>query len=215
MKFKTYLFDFDGTLVDSMPTFISVMLRILEENNISYSDDIVKIITPLGYVGTARYFIKELGLNMDEQKIVTLMNTYALDEYRYRIDAKKNVIKTLKKIKEGNAKLNVLTASPHSMLDSCLKRLDIYDLFSNVWSCDDFNTTKADIAIYKMAAEKIGEPIEDILFLDDNYNADKTAKLSGMKVCGVYDASSDDYINDIKSISDYYIYDFSELLELK
>ena len=30
MKFKTYLFDFDGTLVDSMPTFVSVILRILE-----------------------------------------------------------------------------------------------------------------------------------------------------------------------------------------
>ena len=33
---KTYLFDFDGTLVDSMPTYITAMLRILDENNISY-----------------------------------------------------------------------------------------------------------------------------------------------------------------------------------
>ena len=30
----SYLFDFDGTLVDSMPTFISTMLSILDENNI-------------------------------------------------------------------------------------------------------------------------------------------------------------------------------------
>jgi len=84
-----------------------------------------------------------------------------------------------------------------------------------VWSCDDFNTTKADANIYKMAAEKIGKPIDEILFLDDNYDADKTAKLSGIKVCGVYDASSEDYINDIKGVSDYYIYDFLEILELK
>ena len=34
---KTYLFDFDGTLVDSMPTFVSVMLRILDENEIKYA----------------------------------------------------------------------------------------------------------------------------------------------------------------------------------
>ena len=33
---KTYLFDFDGTLVDSMPTFASVMLRILKESNIAF-----------------------------------------------------------------------------------------------------------------------------------------------------------------------------------
>lgn len=53
MKFSAYLFDFDGTLVDSMPSFISVMLRILDENGIDYEDDIIKIITPLGYQGTA------------------------------------------------------------------------------------------------------------------------------------------------------------------
>ena len=60
-----YLFDFDGTLVDSMPTFVSVMLRILDENNIPYEEDIIKVITPLGLNGTAEYYINDLGLNFD------------------------------------------------------------------------------------------------------------------------------------------------------
>ena len=214
MKFDTYLFDFDGTLVDSMPTFDSVMKRILDENNISYGDDITKIITPLGYGGTAVYFREELGLDMETEKIVSLMHKYALSEYENNIIAKKNVVETLKKLKDNNANLNILTASPHSMLDSCLIRLGIFDMFTNVWSCEDFATTKADPEIYKMAAEKIGKPIDKILFLDDNYNADKTASLSGMKVCGVYDESSAEYTDDIKAVSDYYIYDFSELLNL-
>ena len=213
MKFNTYLFDFDGTLVNSMPYYISAMLRILDENNIPYGDDIIKIITPLGYKGTAEYY-KKLGLDMSVEETVALMNTYALENYKYHIEAKNNVIATLKTLKENNANLNVLTASPHSMLDVCLKRLGIFDLFTNVWSCDDFNTSKADVNIYKMAAEKIGKPIDEILFLDDNYNADKTAKASGMKVCGVYDDSSKDYINEIKEVSDYYINDFKELLDI-
>ena len=50
------------------------------------------------------------------------------------------------------------------------------------------------------------------MFLDDNYNADKTAQSAGMKVCGVYDESSADYVDEIKSVSDYYIYDFKELI---
>ena len=214
MKYTTYLFDFDGTLVDSMPTFVSVMLRILDENAISYNNDIVKTITPLGYKGTAEYFIK-LGLDKSKDEIVSIMNSYALEEYKYRIETKQNVISVLKKLKENGADLNILTASPHSMLDSCLKRLGIYDIFTNVWSCDDFNTTKADPNIYKFAAEKIGKSVEEILFLDDNYNADKTAKQAGMSVCGVYDSSSEEYACDIKNIADYYIYNFSELLELE
>lgn len=38
---RTYLFDFDGTLVDSMPSYISAMLRILDDHNIPYGDNLV------------------------------------------------------------------------------------------------------------------------------------------------------------------------------
>ena len=213
MKYNTYLFDFDGTLVDSMPSFVSVMLRILNENNIKYEDDIVKIITPLGYVGTAKYF-KKMGISLSEDEMIKLMNEYAYDEYAYNIPAKNNVISVLKKLKEKGASLNVLTASPHSVLDVCLKRLEIYDLFDNVWSCDDFSTTKADPEIYEKAALKLGKKKCEVLFLDDNYNADKTAKEAGMKVCGVFDESSKEYVDDIKGISDHYIYDFIELIDI-
>lgn len=214
MKFKTYLFDFDGTLVDSMPSYISVMLRILDENDVKYGDDIIKIITPLGYVGTAKYYKEVLGVEKSEEELIETMNRYAYDEYAYKIPAKENVVEVLEKLKEEGCSLNVLTASPHSVLDVCLKRLGIFDLFDNVWSCDDFKTTKADVNIYKMSAERIGKPIDEILFLDDNYNADKTASLSGIKVCGVYDKSSEDYTEEIKSVAHYYIKDFTELLNL-
>ena len=107
----------------------------------------------------------------------------------------------------------MLTASPHTTLDPCLKRLGIYDLFTHVWSCEDFQTTKADPKIYDMAAHQIGMPKADILFLDDNFNADLSAKNAGMAVCGVYDASSAEYEDEIKAIADHYIHDFSELLK--
>lgn len=213
MTYNTYLFDFDGTLVDSMPSFVSVMLRILDENNIKYGDDIVKIITPLGYGGTAEYF-RTLGVSMSKAELMAQMNEYAYNEYAYNIPAKKNVVSVLQKLKNNGADLNILTASPHKVLDICLKRLGMYDLFNNIWSCDDFGTTKADPVIYVRAAEKLGQPINEILFLDDNYNADKTAKSAGMKVCGVFDDSSSGYVDEMKSITDHYIYDFNELLDI-
>lgn len=210
---KHYLFDFDGTLVDSMPTYVSCMLRILDEHQIPYGDDIVKIITPLGLIKTAEYFIG-MGLDKPREDIIDLMGKYMLDEYLHNIPGKSNVEKVLHALKERGAKLHVLTASPHLTLDPCLKRIGIFDLFENVWSCDDFHTTKADPNIYKMVADKLGTTVEDVLFLDDNYNADKTAKSAGMRVCAVYDESSKDYVEEMKAVADYYIYDFEELLSL-
>ena len=213
MRYQTYLFDFDGTLVDSMSAFVCAVKRILGENNIHYTDDIFKIVTPLGYKGTAEYFQK-MGLEKNTDELVNLLIEYSVEDYKNHIPAKKNVINTLETLKENGFDLNVLTAAPHRLLDACLQRLGIYDLFSNVWSCDDFGISKTNPEIYIEAANKLGKSINEILFLDDNYNADKTAKEAGMSVCGVYDESSKQYVDEIKSITDYYIYDFSELLEI-
>ena len=207
----TYLFDFDGTLVDSMPTFVSVMLRILDDYGKEYDSDIVKTITPLGYQGTADYF-RTLGINATSEELVRQMNEYAFDAYANGIVEKANVKETLLELKRRGASLNVLTASPRMMLDPCLKRLGLWDLFDNVWSCDDFNTTKSNPAIYTSAAQKIGQPVDKIVFVDDNVNAVKTAKLAGMKAYGIYDDSSKECVSEMIEASDRYIYSFDELL---
>ena len=210
---KAYIFDFDGVLVDSMATYAGCMLRILDENGIPYSSDIIKIITPLGSAGTAKYF-QQLGLQMTDSEILTQIGKYLYDAYTHHIQAKPEVISTLQQLKEKGIRLNILTAGPHVTLDPCVQRLGIADLFENIWSCDDFQTGKTDPNIYKMAAQRLGLSTDEVLFLDDNYNADKAAKAAGLTVCGVYDDSSKEYESAIREITDHYIYSLPELLTL-
>ena len=92
---KTYIFDFDGTLVDSMPSYVNVMLKILDDYKVNYPADIIKIITPLGFKGTAEYFLK-LGMKESIENLWTLMSEYAYKEYAFNIPAKENVIETIK-----------------------------------------------------------------------------------------------------------------------
>ena len=62
LKYSTYLFDFDGTLVDSMPVFAAVMTGILKDHGVRYPKNILEIITPMGYAGSAKYF-RQLGMD--------------------------------------------------------------------------------------------------------------------------------------------------------
>ena len=210
---KTYLFDFDGTLVDSMPTFADVHLKFLDAHGVNYPDDVIKTLTPLGGQKGAEYLIS-LGVKLTIPEIHEEIRLMLVEAYTYKIEAKANVIETLKKLKERGDDLNVLTASPHTSLDPCLKRLGIYDIFSNVWSCDsDFGMPKTDPEIYKVAAQRMGVSVEDVIFIDDNLYADLAGKASGATVYGIYDDSSAEFVQEIKDATDRYIYDFAELLQ--
>ena len=208
---KTYIFDFDGTLVDSMPCWAEKMLNILRVCKMDIPEGIIRTITPLGDIGTAKYFRDVLHVPLTEDDMYRLMDEYALPRYRDEIRLKDGVFGCLQALKEAGCSLNVLTASPHKMVDPCLKRLGVFELFDNVWSCDDFATTKADPQIYVRAAARLGKRVEECMFVDDNIGAVSTAKQAGMISVGIYDDSSKDMVEEMTAAADIYIYDFSEL----
>lgn len=205
-----FIFDMDGTLIDSMDAYGGAMVRFLDDNKIEYPSDIVKIITPLGFKGSAEYFLT-LGSKKSVPEMLEDFRDYMIEPYTKTIPEKEGVTETLLRLKKEGHSLNVLTASPHVTLDPCLKRLGLYELFENVWSCDDFGMTKSEPEIYVEAAKRLGTTVSECIFIDDNVNAVKTAKEAGMHAWGIYDKSSEDYVDEMKEISEKYIYTFSEI----
>ena len=211
-SFSTLLFDFDGTLVDSMPSYSRVMLKILDDFGIPYGPDLISVITPFGTVKTAEYYAEEMGVPLTVEEILEIMKKELLSAYLYDIPAKEGVLSALKKLKEEGKSLSVLTASPHISLDPCLKRLGLYDLFDNVWSCDDFSLSKADPDLFEKVAESLSQKPSDILFFDDNLGALTTAKKAGFSLCGVEDDAAKAEKDEIKEISDFYLESYNNVL---
>jgi HAD superfamily hydrolase (TIGR01509 family) len=141
------------------------------------------------------------------------MDEFALEKYRDVIEIKAGVREYLARLKAAGCTLHVLTASPHKMVDPCLARLGIFDWFDNVWSTDDFGMVKSDPAIYRAATEKIGVDVGDAVFFDDNLTAVQTAAAAGLCTVGVYDPSSEEYIEAIRGAADFYVRSLTELPE--
>lgn len=208
---KCFLFDFDGTLADSMPTWSGKMISALKDEGINPPEDLIKTITPLGDKGAAEYLIT-LGVNRTVEEIIKYTDDIAREAYENSIPLKQGVLEFLQKSKEQGIYLAVLTASPHKFLDPCLKRTNAYNLFDRVWSIEDFGTLKKNqVEIYQKVAQKIGCKLEDITFFDDNIIALQTARKAGCKTVGVFDETSIDMIEEIKKETDKYIYSFSEM----
>ncbi|MBQ4150432.1 MAG: HAD family hydrolase [Clostridia bacterium] len=206
---KAYIFDMDGTLIDSVYALDKSVRTFLDPLQIDYPDNIVEIITPLGYTGAAEY-IQSLGVDMEVDKLTTLMKEGMINEYVESIPAKPFAIDVLKKLSDEGKKLCILSASPHFLIDPCVKRLDMEKYFDSIWSTDDFCLKKSDTKIYIEAAKKLGFDVNDCVFVDDNLTNIKTAKAAGMKAIGVYDLTSAASAEEMKKIADRYIYSFDE-----
>lgn len=198
---KHFLFDFDGVLVDSMPVWAGTYVQMLEEHGVPVPEGFVRRITPLGNAGAARCAM-EAGLQMTEEEILRCAMERFDYEYGHHVPLKSNVAQTLSGLVAAGNSVHVLTGSSHRYVDPCLKRHGVFDLFENIWSVDDFPYTKAQTEIYLEAAHRLGVPIGQCLFFDDNYVAVSTAVKAGMPAVAVYDASSADYADRMRAVAD-------------
>lgn len=208
---KVYVFDLDGTLVDSMSYYIRGLLKILDDAGIPYGDEMVNIITPLGYTKSAEYFIG-MGVESTVEELVAQMQENLLHEYAENIRLKPFVGDFLRKIKAEGARLFVLTASPHSATDACLKNNGVYELFERIWSVEEFGLTKTDTRIFLEAARQIGCEPSEVNYFEDNMIAVRNATAAGFNTFGVKDMQSESDLEDIRKTAGHFINSFEEML---
>jgi len=185
-----YIFDFDGTLVDSMPTWAGAHIKALEKAGIPVPDGFVNTITPLGNYKASEYTIS-LGLDITLEKYLDDLSRHLYHEYTTNVRLKENVKETLEELIRRGHSLSVLTASPHLYVDECLQNNGVYDLFEKVWSVEDFElcTTYENIGYskpnplyYTELAKRIGVEPSECLMVGNDVSEDMVAKNVGMQV---------------------------------
>ena len=213
-KKKVAIFDLDGTLVDSMPYFTKGMLSIADEAGLTYDDNLIKILTPLGYTKSAEYYVNELGVQDTIPNIVKRIEKKLVYEYTNNIYLKPGVLEYLKKLRDEGTSMYVLTASPHIVTDACLKHNGVqgtFHWFDKVWSVEDFKLSKSDPQIFYEAAKKIGCEVSDVHYFDDSLIALRNAQKAGYITYGVYDAQTKEEVETMKELSNTVVMSFEEL----
>lgn len=107
-----------------------------------------------------------------------------------------NIKETLKSLKNLGLKLGIVsnTFVNASSLEQHLEQIEILDFFPVRLYSYQFDFRKPDLRIFKVAAEKIGEAMENILFVGDRIDKDVEPALQ----CGMHAVLKKAYTNNGK-----------------
>lgn len=208
---KAAIFDMDGTLVDSMWIWKKIDIDYLKAKGFDFPEDLRENIEHLSFEEVARYFKDRFKLNESIEEIMNTWNNMAFKEYRDNVPLKPGVKEYLSFLKLSGVKIGLATSNCQLLLETVLKRNDIYDYFDSITTTNEVSRGKDFPDVYLLAARKLGVSPSECIVFEDILPAVKGAKSAGMTVVGVHDAYSEDTLEDIKKTADYYIYKYSEL----
>ena len=210
--FKGAIFDLDGTLIDSMSVWEEIDIEFLKNRNISIPSDYIEKINSMSFKDVAKYTIKRFNLKESEEELIREWNEMAIYEYSNKIKLKSNVKEYLEKLKENNIKIGLATSSPKFLYEPVLKNNHIYEYFDALNSLEDVKRDKNYPDIYLLVAENLKLSPQECVGFEDILVGIKTMKKADFKVIGVYDKYAASDIEEIKKISDKFIYNFKELV---
>lgn len=187
---KLYIFDMDGTILDSMPAWEHLGRNYLLQEQITPPDNLEKTIEAMTLDESAVYF-QQLGLHKETDEIIQGIMSCIQDAYRLTIPAKPGMVSLIQSLSQNkDSLLCLLTTSEEECARLAMERLGIASCFSHLYTSSQLGLGKNTGEIYQKVCERYQISPSDTVVLEDALYAVRSAKEAGCYVYGIPDGSS-------------------------
>lgn len=191
MKYKAVLFDMDGTLTDTEPVGMQVLLEMLKSLGVELSEDEITLFDKVwrrdGTDMEFEEFIERLTAKYPSIESEPFIEQFFIN-YESAItvaDKLPGVDELLHDAKSRGYLLAIVTASNDSQAQAVVKKHGWENIFDLVLTQDSFKTKKPSPACYLMAAERLRVEPKECIVVEDSKNGAQAGKNAGMYVIGV------------------------------
>ena len=213
MSIKGIIFDFDGTLFDTMSIWETAGEDYLHSIGCKAEADLRKKLAPMSLTQSAEYLKETYALSFSVSEIMDGVNKTKEDFYYHRAMPKAHVVSLLSVLQSKGIKMCIATATDRYQVEAALKRCDMLHYFDDIFTCTEIGHGKDEPYIFEIARKAMGTEKSETAVFEDAYHAAKTAKDAGFYVIGVYDQYEMRTV-ELKVLADVYVNSFSEIGEL-
>lgn len=205
LKIKAAIFDYDGTVMDSMGMWSRASSNYVLTLGKEPAPGLDSLIKHISLEEGAKIFREEYGAPGTDEEIVQAVLDTVLDKYRNTLQLKPHVLKVLDDLKAGGIPMCVATASTREMIEAGNERLGLNTYFDKIFTCVEIGANKRKPDIYHAAAEYFGTSPEETLVFEDVLHASKTAAEAGYQLVAIYDETSEEDKDEIRGLSRVYL----------
>lgn len=204
----TYIFDFDGTLADTLPLCFDCFRKVFKHfNNIEMTDE--EIVQSFG--PSEETIIKKVLINKkDAPKAIEMFYTLYLQQHDSFITREEvtQILTLLDDLKSNQKKIGIVTGKERRVLDKSLNQLGLKEYFDTIITDDDVINHKPDSEGLLKALNIMDSRPEEAVFFGDG-NADVGAgRNAGVATVGVHWFSE----NNFEIAPDFISYSPSEFI---
>ena len=212
-EIKAAIFDFDGTLVDSMYVWSKVDKEFLEARNIEVTDEYTDKMRSMFFETAAAYTKKVYDLPDSTDEIMQEWLDMAHYEYANNVRAKSGAASFIRLLKERGIKIGMATSNNPYLLRPCLENNRMNELFDCVCYTSQVGMNKSNPDIYLFTAKTLGVKPEQCIVFEDIPEGIISSSSVGMKTAAVYDESNEQFVELLKEKSDIFVYSYTQLID--
>jgi len=212
MRIQCGIFDFDGTLFDSMYIWDTVGEVYLRSRGREPAPGLAQVVQAMSLDQSARYFQREYGLDLPVGEIVAGINRVVERFYTREVQPKPGVRAFLQALEKTGVSLCIATATDRPLIEAALARCGMGGYFRAIFTCGEVGHGKDEPVIFRRAMGFFGANREHTIVFEDALHAARTAKEDGFALAAVHD-SSEPRQRELRALADCYIPDFAHTEE--